>query len=171
MIAMPKQKIHRSVAVFVLFDKSGKVLLQHKAKDSKVLPNQWAFFGGGIEKDEKPGQALQREAKEELGINVTDADFLGRYVAPFEGGLWEQFVFVGDLTHPLKKLKRQQTEGQGIGLFAREELEGLKLNKHIRKILNDAFAMFRQKVAKSSFGMFKGIGSFTKEDELGAHDY
>lgn len=167
---MTKQKIYRSVAVFILFDRNGRVLLQHKAKDSKVLPNQWAFFGGGIEKGENPKQALWREAKEELGINLTNAEFLGRYVSPFEGGLWEQFVFIGDLKIPLETLKRQQTEGKGIGVFKHEELEGLNMNKHILQIVDDAFAAFRQKAAKSSFGMFKGIGPFTKEDELKAHD-
>ncbi|MBI2550017.1 NUDIX hydrolase [Candidatus Woesearchaeota archaeon] len=167
---MTKQKIHRSVAVFILFDRSGKVLLQHKAKDSKVLPDQWAFFGGGIDKGETPEQAVRREAKEELGISLKNIDFLGRYVAPFEVGLWEQFVFIGDLPHPLKKLKLQQTEGQGMGLFAREELEGLKLNKHIRKILDDSLAMFRRKAVNDSFGMLNGIGSFTKEDELDTHN-
>ena len=111
MIAMTKQKIYRSVAVFILFDRNGKVLLQHKAKDSKVLPDQWAFFGGGIEKNETPEQAVRREAKEELGIELKNIDFLGRYVAPFEVGLWEQFVFIGDLAYPLKKLELQQTEG------------------------------------------------------------
>ncbi len=148
---MAKQKIYRSVAVFILFDRNGGVLLQHKVKDSKVLQNHWAFFGGGIEKGETPEQALQREAKEELGIELKGADFLGRYVAPFEGSLWEQFVFVGNLTHPLEKLKRQQTEGQRIGLFSYQELKGLKVNKHIKKILDNAFAMHRRKVAKDSF--------------------
>ena len=123
------------------------MLLQHKAKDSKVLPNQWAFFGGGIDEGETPEQAVRREAKEELGIGLKNIDFLGRYEAPFEGGLWEQFVFIGDLTHPLEKLKQQQTEGQGIGLFIRAELGGLKLNKHIIKILDDVFAQtHKQKI-------------------------
>lgn len=62
MIAMHEQRFYRTVAVFVLFDSKGRVLLQRKAKDSKVLPNQWAFFGGGIEEGETPEQALQREA-------------------------------------------------------------------------------------------------------------
>ena len=141
------KKFFRRVAVFILSDKKGRVLLQHKAKDSKVLPNQWAFFGGGIDEGETPEQAVRREAKEELGIELKNIDFLGRYEAPFEGGLWEQFVFIGDLTHPLEKLKQQQTEGQGIGLFTYAELRGLKLNKHIIKILNDVFAQtHKQKI-------------------------
>ena len=170
MISMAKQEFYRSVAVFILQDSRGRVLLQHKAKDSKVLPNQWAFFGGGIDAGETPEKAVAREAKEELGIDLKDVDLLGRYVAPFEGGLWEQFVFIGELAHTPEELRQQQTEGQGMGLFARDELTGLGLNTHIRKILDDAFAMFRQKVAKNSFGMFKGIGPFTKDDEMKAHE-
>ena len=34
----------------------------------------------------------------------------------------------------------------------------------------EALLLQVEKVKKSGFGMFKGIGPFTKEDELGAHD-
>ncbi|MBI3036147.1 NUDIX hydrolase [Candidatus Woesearchaeota archaeon] len=132
-------KYFRSVAVFVLKDGEGRVLLQHKAKDSKVLPGQWAFFGGGIDAGETPEQAVRREAKEELGIDLKRVKFFGRYVAPFEGGLWEQFVFVGKLTYPLEKLKQQQTEGRGLGLFSYAQLKKMKINPHIMKVLNDVF--------------------------------
>lgn len=132
---------YRSVAVFILIDNAGKILLQHKAKDSKVLPDQWAFFGGGIDEGEAPEEAVAREAKEELGLDLRNLKFLGRYVAPFEGGLYEQFVFVGGLTYQLEKLRLQQTEGQGIGLFSLAELKQMQINQRIMKILDDVFKL------------------------------
>ena len=134
-------KYYRSVAVFILKDGNGRVLLQHKAKDSKVLPDQWGFFGGGIDDGETPEQAVRREAKEELGIDMNESNIklFGRYVAAFEPGLIEQFIFVGSLTHSLEMLRQQQTEGQGLGLFSPAELRRLKINQHILKILSDIF--------------------------------
>ena len=41
-----------------------RMLLGEKAEIT--YPNQWSFFGGGIEEDETPWMALKREIKEEL---------------------------------------------------------------------------------------------------------
>ena len=35
-------------------------------------PNCWALIGGGIEKGEEPIEALKREVKEEIGIELSD---------------------------------------------------------------------------------------------------
>ena len=42
-----------------------------------VWRKQWEIFGGYIEADETPRQAVLRELNEEAGIQIADAQFLG----------------------------------------------------------------------------------------------
>ena len=58
--------ISRKVSTLMLYDKDSKVLLQHRSKNAKRLPNYWGAFGGGIEEGETPEEALRRELLEEI---------------------------------------------------------------------------------------------------------
>ncbi|MGA7325842.1 MAG: NUDIX domain-containing protein, partial [Rhodomicrobium sp.] len=60
----------RNVSVLALYNDQKEILLQHRSKDAPRLPDHWAFFGGGIEGEESPEQALAREIYEELEYRV-----------------------------------------------------------------------------------------------------
>jgi 8-oxo-dGTP diphosphatase len=55
----------RNVALIIFYDKDKRILLQDRRGISK-LGAEWGFFGGEIENDETPEQAVVRETKEEL---------------------------------------------------------------------------------------------------------
>ena len=75
--------------------KNGEVFvyLQKRSKDAKRLPDYFGFWGGGIEGDETPEQALLREVKEEMGIdlNLELAQLLNRY--EFFGSIKYAYLF------------------------------------------------------------------------------
>ena len=60
----------RNVSVLGLYNDKKEILLQHRSKDAKRLPDHWAFFGGGLEQGETPEQAMARESIEELEYRV-----------------------------------------------------------------------------------------------------
>ena len=60
------------VAVGVIFDNKGSVLLAKRAKHQHQ-GDLWEFPGGKVEKNEDAKQALVRELNEELGIIVTSS--------------------------------------------------------------------------------------------------
>ena len=60
---------HVHVAVALIFDKAGQVLLQRRP-DEALLGGLWEFPGGKIEPGEAPEAACVRECREELGIEV-----------------------------------------------------------------------------------------------------
>ncbi|MBD3361711.1 NUDIX domain-containing protein [Candidatus Woesearchaeota archaeon] len=129
----------RRIAMFVLRDDNNRVLLQHRDKDASVLPDHWAFFGGGIEGNETPEEAVRREAKEELGIELKDLDFFKRYEFQEKKGLYEKFVFVAPLNYAMDTLKKQQDEGQDLRVFSFEELANLKISDNDKVVLEDLF--------------------------------
>ncbi|NQU77867.1 NUDIX domain-containing protein [Candidatus Falkowbacteria bacterium] len=61
---------HRNGAIIILYDEEKKVLLQHRTDDAPRRPGCWGFFGGGIEGEETPEEAVVRETKEELNYTL-----------------------------------------------------------------------------------------------------
>jgi len=60
------------VVAVALVDPDGRVLIA-KRPEGKQLAGMWEFPGGKVEPGERPEQALIRELKEELGIDVNEA--------------------------------------------------------------------------------------------------
>ena len=60
------------VVAAALIDVDGRVLLARRP-EGKAMGGQWEFPGGKIDPGETPEQALIRELKEELGIDVTES--------------------------------------------------------------------------------------------------
>ncbi len=63
---------HRAIYGFI-FNKNGDVLLQKRSKNKKLWPDLWDITAGGhVLAGEFGSQALIREIKEELGIEVAE---------------------------------------------------------------------------------------------------
>ena len=64
--------VRTSVWIAVACPSSGRVLL---AKRSQTTRNsgQWNFFGGGLDRGERPKKTARRELREEAGIQVGDS--------------------------------------------------------------------------------------------------
>lgn len=63
------------VAVGVIINPQNEVLISHRAAHQHQ-GGLWEFPGGKIELNESVEQALKRELKEELGIDILDSEFL-----------------------------------------------------------------------------------------------
>lgn len=63
---------HRTVVVGLVWNRQGELLFCKMSPDRGVFPGPWGFPGGGIEPGERMEDALRRELREELGIEVTD---------------------------------------------------------------------------------------------------
>lgn len=127
----------RDVCNIILYNKEKKILIQHRAENAKRMPWYWAFFGGGIEKDETPTQAVKREAFEELNYVLHKPEFILEQDFTREYGPSKKYVFIEeyDETQIIKI-----GEGQGLWRYHFSELTALKIIDHdmeVAKYIND----------------------------------
>lgn len=73
-----------SVVAGALFDADGRVLIAQRPA-GKALAGRWEFPGGKLEPGEDPRAGLERELREELGIDVRSAHRLLRYRHDYPG--------------------------------------------------------------------------------------
>jgi len=74
------------VALVLLVDRSGAVLLQLRDGRTSASPNQWSLPGGHVEPGETPEQAARRELREETGLTAGELDLLWSGPRPYEEG-------------------------------------------------------------------------------------
>jgi isopentenyldiphosphate isomerase len=106
----------QSVVHLHIFDLSGRLYLQKRAATKDRYPGRWdTSVGGHVAPEETPDQAIQREAREELGIDLDDSGGTGsleclepyiysdevetEYVVPF------RLVYVGTLEPNLEEVE------------------------------------------------------------------
>lgn len=61
-----------------------EVFVQRRSEKAKRAPGKFGFFGGHLEAGETPEQALIREMREELSINLSEFPYLWLSEFPFE---------------------------------------------------------------------------------------
>lgn len=68
--------IQRQIVSALLFSKDNKLFMGKKdPKEGGVYADCWHIPGGGIDQNESKHDALQREIKEEVGIDISDYTF------------------------------------------------------------------------------------------------
>jgi len=68
----PRPSLHRTIVVGLVWNDDRRLLICRMSPDRGVFPGQWGLPGGGIEGGETIEEALRRELREEIGIEVDD---------------------------------------------------------------------------------------------------
>lgn len=82
--------LHQAVHVFVIHPERGDLFLQQRSHLKDIQPGKWdTSVGGHVDAGEAPGEAVQRELGEELGVKGTQPEYLYRYLwqSPVESEL------------------------------------------------------------------------------------
>ncbi|MBO4294356.1 MAG: NUDIX hydrolase [Alphaproteobacteria bacterium] len=67
-----EEKIRLSVCALIICN--GALLIVKRSATDGFMPNAWDFPGGGVEKGETLVSALIREVKEEINVDISNAD-------------------------------------------------------------------------------------------------
>ena len=120
---------HKGVVVFIVSEDNSKVLLQQRSSKKKLWPNLWDLTAGGhVFAGELGYQAVIREAKEEIGVEISkeDLEFIGATTSEnIKGDIInrhynEYFIVHKDID--VKDIVLQEDEVQDIKWFDKEEI-------------------------------------------------
>jgi 8-oxo-dGTP pyrophosphatase MutT (NUDIX family)/GTP:adenosylcobinamide-phosphate guanylyltransferase len=76
-----------------------EVLLEYRPETARCYPGVWDTPGGKLEPGESPAEALAREVREELGLELRDAAPVAAFddLDPASGKVFRHHVFVADV--------------------------------------------------------------------------
>lgn len=118
--------------IFIKNKKLAKYLFFLRDDKSDIVnPNMWSTFGGGIEINESPEEALKREIKEESNIKIYDIQLIGEQKSTHiirdknkkrkvEN---KQFIFLGYTDDELAELILD--EGQKLNYFTLKKIKSM----------------------------------------------
>jgi len=123
------------IAAIILENDKGEFLLY--LRDGKAgipFPYHWDLFGGHIEDDETPEQALVREVKEELDYDLKEFKFFKEYLCP-EGDEYPniKYIYSGKINLPIEEMTL--LEGESLKYFSIEEIRNVKFANILKTIV------------------------------------
>lgn len=115
------------VAYLVIKNKNNEVLLQKRNSQKKVFPGQWDLTGGAILASEHSLNAIMRETKEELGLDLSlvNGVYL-KHQATIDKSHYDVYEWVVDEDFDDSLLKLQRDEVDEVKWFNYQMVNDLK---------------------------------------------
>ena len=127
----------KHIAMVLLFDRQDRLLIYLRDNKPEIpFPNHWDLFGGHVEEGEAPEEALVRELKEELGVDLKQWRLFRSYVCT-EGDAYPnvKHIFWAKIDKTPDEL--QLYEGQTLKSIGIEERKNVKFANILGKIVDD----------------------------------
>jgi 8-oxo-dGTP diphosphatase len=127
----------QKIAQIILENDKGEFLLALRDNKSWIpFPNHWDLIGGHVEEGETPEEALIREFREELGLDLKDHQFYKEFECS-EGDAYEniKYIYTGKINLPIEEITLY--EGQYARYFTKEEIPDVKFANIIKSVVMD----------------------------------
>jgi len=112
-----------------IFNSKGELFITKRGKEAKNERGKWEIPCGSVEFGETFEQAIKREIREELGIEIKIIELLGicDHIIPDEKQHWVSPTFICKITRGIPEIKEPEKCEQ-IGWFTLNKAEQLPLS-------------------------------------------
>jgi 8-oxo-dGTP diphosphatase len=127
----------KKIAAIILENDKGEFLLALRDNKPGIpFPDHWDLIGGHVEEGETPEEALVREVKEELDIDLKEFSFYKKYEC-LTGDAYEniKYIYTGKINIPIEEVTL--LEGERPQYFSRKEIPDLKFANIIKSVVMD----------------------------------
>lgn len=127
----------KQIAAIILENDKGEILLYLRDNKPDIpFPNHWDLIGGHVEEGETPEEALVREVKEELDIDLTDYTFYKKYEC-LTGDAYEniKYIYSGKINLPIEEVTL--LEGVRPQYFSKSEIPNVRFANILKSIVMD----------------------------------
>lgn len=125
----------KEIAAIILENDKGEFLLYLRDDKPEIpFPDHWDLIGGHVEEGETPEEALVREVKEELDIDLKEYTFYKKYVC-LTGDAYEniKYIYSGKINLPIEEITL--LEGVRPQYFSRAEIPNVKFANILKSIV------------------------------------
>ncbi len=119
---VPEGFYHRGVDVWFI-NSDNQILIQKRSPGKRLSPNVWAMTGGSVIKGESSLQTIEREVKEELGIQLNMQDLQLLTIYKVEEVWLEEYAVRQEID--LKDVVMQEEEVCDVKWATYEEIQQL----------------------------------------------
>jgi 8-oxo-dGTP diphosphatase len=125
----------KQIAAIILENDKGELLLYLRDNKPGIpFPDHWDLIGGHVEDGETPEEALVREVKEELDIDLKEYTFYKKYIC-LTGDAYEntKYIYTGRINLPIKEVTL--LEGVRPQYFTRAEIPYVNFANILKSIV------------------------------------
>ena len=128
---MDYKDLNKNAACAIILYKENKVLLQLRDNNAPTAKNKWSFFGGGIETNESPKEAVFRETKEELDYNLKNPMLV--MVRDLQGhpNFNKEFIFLEEYDGS----KLTLGEGADLKFYSKDQIKAIDMVENKRVLM------------------------------------
>jgi 8-oxo-dGTP diphosphatase len=123
----------KGCSIIFFNDKNEVLLFLRDDKPNIPCPGMWDVPGGHVEDNETPEQAIVREMKEEIGLELDEFQLFSEVEFP------ERIEYTYWTNANLDITRINLTEGQALGWFSEQEIQNTELAFGFNKILTKFF--------------------------------
>jgi len=123
-----------SVSAIIIRKEDNKVFITRRKENKEFSPGLWETVGGRIEKGETVEEALKREVKEELNVDIKNFDHFGDYGYKDYNKLFKTFIVELE-----KEPIPNKSDFEEWGWYLKEEIENKKFAANCKERIMDYY--------------------------------